>query len=208
MEPGAQRDRDPVVKPPKKPHRTGGETPLFAWGEARHSHRLAQLRRLRLAILGGAGLVLVVAPAAYGPAPRLVWNASASAPTGLYWVWPGDMPARGEMVVARVPQRWRMLAARRHYLPANVPLVKRVAAMRGALVCADGTRVTVDGGVVALRLERDPSGRALAWWQGCRRLGPGEYLLLTDAPNAFDGRYFGISTRAELVGRARLIWHR
>jgi len=196
------------MKPPVKPRGTGGEAPLLAWGEARHSHPLERLRRLRLGILGGAGLVLVVAPPLYAPAPRLVWNASASAPTGLYWVWPGDAPARGEMVVARVPQRWRMLAARRHYLPANVPLVKRVAATRGALVCADGPRVTVDGGVVAVRLERDPSGRALPWWQGCRRLGPGEYLLLTDAPKAFDGRYFGISMRAELVGRARLIWRR
>jgi type IV secretory pathway protease TraF len=29
-----------------------------------------------------------------------------------------------------------------------------------------------------------------------------------DAPGSFDGRYFGISTRADLVGRARLIWRR
>ncbi|WCM26303.1 S26 family signal peptidase [Sphingomonas sp. QA11] len=196
------------MKPPVKGRGAGSEAPLLAWGEARHSHRLEQLRRLRLGILGGAGLVLLAAPPVYAPAPRLVWNASASAPTGLYWVWPGDAPARGEMAVARVPQRWRMVAARRHYLPANVPLVKRVAAARGALVCADGPRITVDGGLVAIRLARDPSGRPLPWWRGCRRLGAGEYLLLTDARGAFDGRYFGISTRAELVGRARLIWRR
>jgi len=204
VEPGAQRDRDPLVKG----RGTGNDAPLLASGEARHSHRLEQLRQLRLAILGGAGLVLLVAPPLYAPAPRLVWNASASAPIGLYWVWPGDMPGRGEMVVARVPEQWRMLAARRHYLPANVPLVKRVAATRGTLVCAHGPRITVDGKVVANRLARDPSGRSLPWWQGCHSLGPDEYLLLTDAPGSFDGRYFGISTRAELVGRARLIWRR
>lgn len=188
--------------------RSPGDTPLLDWGEARHSHRLERLRRLRLAILGGAGLVLLVAPPVYGPAPRLVWNASPSAPIGLYWVWPGDAPARGEMAIAWAPQRWRTLAAERHYIPVNVPLVKRVAALRGDLACASGPRVWVNGMPVATRLARDPSGRPLPWWEGCRRLGPSEYLLLMDAPGSFDGRYFGISTRADLVGRARLLWRR
>jgi conjugative transfer signal peptidase TraF len=190
------------------PKRSPGDAPLLDWGVARHSHRLEQLRRLRLAILGSAGLLLLVVPPVYGSAPRLVWNASPSAPIGLYWVWPGDVPMRGEMAIAWAPQRWRMLAAERHYLPANVPLVKRVAALHGDLACASGPRVSVNGVRVATRLARDPSGRALPWWEGCRRLRPNEYLLLMDAPGSFDGRYFGISTRAELVGRARLIWRR
>lgn len=188
--------------------RPPGDAPLLAWGDARHSLRQRELRRLRLAILGGAALVLLAAPPVYSPAPRLVWNASASAPIGLYWVWPGDAPARGEMAIAWAPPRWRALAAERHYLPANVPLVKRVAAVRGDLVCASGPEVTVNGVRVATRLTRDPSGRALPWWQDCHRLGPSEYLLLMDARGSFDGRYFGISSGRDLVGRARLIWRR
>jgi conjugative transfer signal peptidase TraF len=185
-----------------------GDAPLIAWGDARHALRQREFSRLRLAILGSAALVLLAAPPVYGPAPRLVWNASASAPIGLYWVWPGDAPARGEMAVAWAPPRWRALAAERHYLPANVPLVKRVAAARGDLVCASGPEVSVNGVRVATRLTRDPSGRALPWWQGCRRLLAHEYLLLMDAPGSFDGRYFGISSERDLVGRARLIWRR
>lgn len=188
--------------------RPSNEAPLRAWGEARHFLRQRELRRLRLAILGSAALVLLAVPPVYGPAPRLVWNASASAPIGLYWIWPGDAPARGEMAIAWAPPRWRALAAERHYLPANVPLVKRVAAVRGDLVCASGPEVSVNGVRVAARLPRDPGGRTLPWWQGCRRLGPGEYLLLMDAPDSFDGRYFGISSERDLVGRARLIWRR
>jgi conjugative transfer signal peptidase TraF len=184
------------------------DAPLLAWGEAHHTHRQREIRRLRLAIFGGAALVLLVAPPVYSPAPRLVWNASASAPVGLYWVWPGDAPARGEMAIAWAPPRWRALAAERHYLPANVPLVKRVAAARGDLVCASGLEVSVNGVRAATRLARDPSGRALPWWQGCRRLSPHEYLLLMDAPGSFDGRYFGVSEGRDLVGRARLIWRR
>ncbi|MDH4744230.1 S26 family signal peptidase [Sphingomonas sp. CBMAI 2297] len=188
--------------------RPSDDAPLLAWGEARHAGRQRELRRLRLAILGGAALVLLTVPPVYGPAPRLVWNASASAPIGLYWVWPGDAPARGEMAIAWPPPRWRSLAAERHYLPANVPLVKRVAAVRGDLVCASGPQVSVNGVRVATRIAHDPSGRALPWWQGCRRLSPHEYLLLMDASGSFDGRYFGISAGRDLVGRARLIWRR
>jgi type IV secretory pathway protease TraF len=86
--------------------------------------------------------------------------------------------------------------------------VKRVAAVRGDLVCASGPEVSVNGVRVATRLPRDPSGRALPWWQGCRRLSTHEYLLLMDVPGSFDGRYFGISAGHDLVGRARLIWRR
>ena len=186
---------------------TPAEAPLLAWGEAR-AHRQRRLHHLRLAVLGSAGLVLVAAPALYAPAPRLVWNASASAPVGLYWVWPGDAPARGDMAVAWAPPRWRALAARRHYLPANVPLVKRAAAVQGDRVCASGPRILVEGKRVATRQSHDPRGRELPWWQGCRRLARGEYLLLMDAPGSFDGRYFGVSDRRDLVGRARLIWRR
>ena len=188
--------------------RPSGDAPLLAWGEARHAHRQRRLHHLRLGVLGGAALVLLVAPVVYSPAPRLVWNASASAPIGLYRVWPGGTVARGDMVIAWAPRRWRALAARRHYLPANVPLVKRVAAMPGDLVCASGPQVLVDAVPVATRLGQDPSGRSLPWWQGCRRLRASEYFLLMDAPGSFDGRYFGTSSRHDVVGRARLLWRR
>src|SRR3546814_5300719 len=71
--------------------------------------------------------------------------------------------ARGDMVIARVPIAFRMLAARRHYLPANVPLVKRVAATVGDEVCAVGARVTVNGRLAAKRQTRDGAGRPMPW---------------------------------------------
>src|SRR3546814_11532003 len=74
---------------------------------------------------GGVGITLLGLTMAFPPAPRLVWNASASAPIGLYAVTPGAPVGPGDMVIARVPDPWRMLAARRHYLPANVPLDRK-----------------------------------------------------------------------------------
>jgi type IV secretory pathway protease TraF len=73
------------------------------------------------------------------PAPRLLWNASASAPIGLYRVEPDSVPDRGDWAIAWPPGDVRDLAASRRYLPTGVPLVKRVAAT-GAIPSAPADR--------------------------------------------------------------------
>ena len=167
-------------------------------------------RRLGRWAVGCGGLALALAGTLLAPPrPRLLWNASASAPVGLYAVEDGAAPACGDMVIARVPGEFRMFAARRRYLPANVPLVKRVTAMAGDEVCAAGARLTVNGHIVARRLDRDGAGRPMPWWSGCAELRTGEYfLLMTDSPASFDGRYFGVSEAGDIVGKARLLWRR
>ena len=45
------------------------------------------------------------------PAPKLVWNASASAPVGLYQVIRNAPIQRGDMVLLRTPDSVRDLAA-------------------------------------------------------------------------------------------------
>lgn len=170
----------------------------------------AKKRRFGRWAIGCGGLAAALAATLLAPPrPRLVWNASASAPVGLYAVGDGAPLARGDMVIARVPVEFRLFAARRHYLPANVPLVKRVAAAGGDEVCAAGARIFVNGQVVAVRLERDGAGRPMPWWSGCAELGLGEYfLVMADSAASFDGRYFGVSQARDIVGKARLIWQR
>ena len=170
----------------------------------------AKRRRFGRWAIGCGGLAAALAATLLvDPRPRLVWNASASAPVGLYAVSEAAPLARGDMVIARVPIEFRLFAARRHYLPANVPLVKRVAARAGDEVCAAGARVMVNGRLVARRLDRDGSGRPMLWWSGCAALETGEvFLLMTDSPASFDGRYFGVSETGDIVGKARLIWRR
>jgi conjugative transfer signal peptidase TraF len=141
--------------------------------------------------------------------PILVWNASPSSPEGLYLVMPPANPAIGETVIAWAPRGARSLAASRHYLPAEVPLVKRVAAVEGSRICALGAVIFVDGRASALRERLDPSGRPMPWWTGCRVLQQGELLVLSRwVPQAFDGRYFGVTPSTDVIGRARLLWAR
>jgi conjugative transfer signal peptidase TraF len=157
-----------------------------------------------------AGLLTLglAATIAMPPRPRLVWNASASAPIGLYAV-AGDTPGKGDMAIGWLPERWRLFAARRHYLPANVPLVKRVAAGEGDRVCAIGVGIFVNRRRVAERQLRDALGRPMPWWQGCVRLrGGARFLLMTGSPASFDGRYFGPTQRSDIVGRATPLWTR
>lgn len=151
----------------------------------------------------------LVTTSLFPPSPRLLWNASPSSPVGLYLVR-GAGPLRpGDMAVASPPQAIRGLAAERHYLPRGLPLVKRVAAIEGARLCASGRLVAIDGRAAASRRRRDRAGRRLPWWTGCVRLGPGELFLLSQGrPDAFDGRYFGITRPSEVIGKALLLWPR
>jgi conjugative transfer signal peptidase TraF len=143
------------------------------------------------------------------PRPLLLWNSSPSSTVGLYWVSPPQNPKVGDTVVAWPPRGAARLAAARRYLPAGVPLVKRVVAAAGDRVCARGRTMLVNGRVAAKRRPRDPSGRRLPWWSGCRRLARGDVMLLGNGgPRAFDGRYFGVTRARQVIGAARLLWPR
>ncbi len=182
--------------------------PILIVGRALRAAR--SRRQVRMGLFGlGAGLVAALAVTiAATPRPRLLWNASASAPVGLWRVLPGVSVRRGDMVVARLGAPWRGLAARRHYLPANVPLLKRVAAAPGDRVCAFESWIFVEGRVAVIRRRFDGFGRRLPRWHGCRTLADGELLLLMDDPASFDGRYFGPVERSAIVGKAVPLWLR
>ena len=157
--------------------------------------------------LAGVGLALLASPLAWHPLPRLVWNASASAPLGLYSVTPIVPISAGDMVIARVPERWRKLAATRKYIPVNVPLVKRVVGIPGDQICALDGDIFLNGEALVQRRRIDGAGRPMPWWQGCQRLVQSQYfLLMVDKDTSFDGRYFGPSSAGDIVGRARLLW--
>jgi len=183
------------------------DTALRDWAVALRRDRA----RRRLLVRGAAiasGCLALLATVIAPPLPRLIWNASRSMPVGLYWVMPDAAVRVGDISIAWVPPAVRGLAADRGYLPAGVPLVKRVAAVGGARICWRGTALTIDGRLAARRLVVDRRGRLLPWREGCETLGEGDVLLLAPARESFDGRYFGASARADLIGKAVRLWPR
>jgi conjugative transfer signal peptidase TraF len=114
----------------------------------------------------------------------------------------------GDKVIAWAPPEARALAAARGYAPANVPLVKRVAAVTGDRVCGVGRALRINGHTAALRRPVDGRGRPMPWWQGCGVLPAGQLLIMTEAADSFDGRYFGPIAQSNVIGRAVLLWRR
>lgn len=162
--------------------------------------------RWPLALLAGSLAAMGWATIATSP-PRLIYNASDSVPVGWYRISPATSLAPGNLVLVHLPPEVRSLTAQRGYLPANVPLLKTVAAMAPQQVCVQGSQVRIDGDLVAKRLRWDRQGRALPTWQACRRLVGDELFLLSNSnPASFDSRYFGPVSAEAMLGQAQPLW--
>jgi conjugative transfer signal peptidase TraF len=178
------------------------------FGDALRAARAGQGHPRKRSFAIGILVAMFGSTVLFPPRPLLVWNASSSAPIGLYWVEQFRDIAVGDMVIAHVPKPWRGLAAERRYVPVGVPLVKRVAAASGDSICARGRTVSINGAWAATRRQADAQGRTMPWWEGCILLRDGAVLLLMPDPASFDGRYFGPTKPSDIVGRARLLWAR
>jgi type IV secretory pathway protease TraF len=139
---------------------------------------------LALGLTGLAGL----AAAGRAEPPRLLVNETASLPRGIYLRVSGP-PAPGRIVALPAPAESQAYLDRLGATP-RTRLLKRVAATGGTAVCASAGWLAWPQGAVRV-LVRDRQGRPLPSWRGCRRLAPGELLLLGDTPASFDSRYFG-----------------
>lgn len=148
--------------------------------------------------------LLAVGVASCVPVPvKLIWNASASTPIGLYdLAAPHDLK-RGDLVVVTPEKPLADFIVARGYIGRGVPLLKHVAALPGQSVCRTGPIVTIDAAFAGVALERDSRGRALPAWQGCRRIADGEvFLMNTAVADSLDGRYFGALPARDIIGKA------
>jgi conjugative transfer signal peptidase TraF len=140
------------------------------------------------------------------PPKTLIWNASTSAPVGLYAVQAANDLAVTDLVAVMPPPLIAEFLADRGYLPNGMPLLKRILALPGQTICRNGLDILAYGATYGRARERDKTGRKLPVWQGCRRLADGELFLMNDAPDSVDGRYFGPFSRRSVIGRALPVW--
>ena len=173
-------------------------------------HSRLRARRV-LAGLSVCGLAALAWAAFVHPLPRLVYNPSDSVAVGWYRVDPRGHGAAsllvGSIVLTRLPADAAALSAQRGYLPARIPLLKRVGAVAPQEVCVFGALVWIDGVPVAAVRSADRLGRPLPSWPQCRRLQAGEiFLLSTTYPASFDIRYFGPVCTSAVIGVAHPVW--
>jgi conjugative transfer signal peptidase TraF len=156
-------------------------------------------------VVAAVGCLLATAPMVLLSAKPLVFNATSSVPIGFYWL--GDrQPRAGDLALVRPPHDLARWMAARRYLPMNVPLIKRIAAVNGQFVCVRAGVVTVDGVRLGEVLRRDRVGRSLTASSVCRRLAADEVFLLNTTPRSLDSRYFGPLPRRCVVGRLTPLW--
>lgn len=154
-----------------------------------------------LMTMGVAASALIETP------KKLIWNASASAPIGLYSIEPADRLEVTDLVAVDAPEPLARFLAERGYLPRGLPPMKRIAGLPGQQVCRVRSAITVDGIAMGAALERDRRGRDLPVWQGCRRIANGEVFLMNwETRDSLDGRYFGPLPAISIIGRAVPLW--
>lgn len=152
-----------------------------------------------------ASAIVAVSISTFDHEPRLVWNASASVPRGIYWI-AGHNFGVGSIVAVRLPVDVAALAHKRRYLDRRALLLKTVRAAEGSRVCRTGPIVSVDRRVAALARSHDGVGRPLPRWHGCVTLTFGDLFLLSKIPGSFDGRYIGVLHRDAVLGQAIPFW--
>lgn len=162
------------------------------------------MNRNATAIVLGASAIsiaLLLIPMAITFSPKLVWNASESAPLGLYLI-KKRQPVLGEYALVMPSKPVAAFIEDGGYAPPDTPLIKRIAALPGDETCRDNMAVFVKGLLVADAQETDSLGREMPRWRGCFTLKEGELFLLNDHPKSLDGRYFGATQMTDVIGVA------
>jgi conjugative transfer signal peptidase TraF len=141
--------------------------------------------------------------------PSYVWNASASVPIGLYRLQPAGRLTVTELVAVRPPEPLATFLDLNGYLPIGIPMLKRVLALPGQMVCRKGLTIVIDGIEMGNALPRDSRGRPLPVWQGCHVVEADELFLMNwQSEASLDGRYFGFVPNSSVIGKVLPVWTR
>ncbi len=163
-------------------------------------------RNRTLAMTIGA-IVILAGTIVAKPFPIYIWNSSESVPLGLYRLRTASNYYVAELVAVQPREPLATYLDRNGYLPAGVPMLKRVLALPGQTICRNGTTITVDGIEMGEARERDSRGRTLPVWEGCDIVEDGKLFLMNwQAADSFDGRYFGMTPATAVIGRVLPVW--
>jgi type IV secretory pathway protease TraF len=161
------------------------------------------MRALRY-VVPSVAIVLLADVAGYlvNPQTMVYRNVTKSMPLGWYVRNPVGAPTKGAIIAFHPPA-----IALAYRWPADVPLLKRVAAVGGDKVCSDGKVLAVNDVTVGRVLDRLPNGHLLPVWKGCQVLPDDQvFPIATGIPDSFDGRAYGPIKTADVIGVFLPVW--
>lgn len=161
------------------------------------------MRALRY-VVPSVAVVLLTAVAGYlvNPQTMVFRNITPSMPLGWYLRNPVGEPVKGAIIAFKPPA-----IALVHGWPADIPLLKHVAAAGGDKVCSDGKAVAVNDQFIGSVMTRLPNGRPLPVWKGCQVLLDDQvFPIATGIPDSFDGRAYGPIKTADVIGVFWPVW--
>jgi conjugative transfer signal peptidase TraF len=165
--------------------------------------RRCWMLRLAGAGIGSATLVAVCLIGARLPAALgYCLNLTPSEPVGIYRRLAGGAE-RGTLVLLNQPRDSASSFFGR-YLPVNIPLIKRIAAIPGDVVNAGARGVRINGILwpASAPLTHDQEGRSLRPYPfGTYRVVAGQLWVMSNHPRGLDSRYFGPVTESSVISR-------
>lgn len=160
-------------------------------------------RRVVITIISAAAVAMLAVPTNASSA-QLVWSLTPSAPAGLYRIERSSWNV-GDRVAVLPSQDLAADLDERGVLRNGKLLIKRVAAAAGDKVCRQHDEVSVNGRVMAKAKVSGSDGVVLPLWRGCVTLSDSHVFLLGDTANSYDGRYFGVTSANDVIGRAVIL---
>ncbi|QGZ94913.1 S26 family signal peptidase [Terricaulis silvestris] len=152
-------------------------------------------------------LIVILVVCAFGAAAMvaanaddiILYNPSPSMPVGFYVR--SDAPITiGAIVTVRARDVAEAYALGRNFTDSGDRFIKRVVATSSDHVCVVGSRIVLNGIVVATRASVDTAGAALPQWTECRPLAADEVFLMGESDDSFDSRYWGPVPRSQIEG--------
>ena len=162
-------------------------------------------RNRTLAMTIGA-IVILAGTIVEKPSPIYILNSSESVPLGLYRLRTASNYYVTELVAVQPPEPLATYLDRNGYLPAGVPMLKRVLALPGQTICRNGTtlrRWHRDGRGAGAR-QPWPDVAGLGRVRDRRRRRALSHELASRG--LFDGRYFGMTPATAVIGRVLPVW--
>lgn len=136
-----------------------------------------------------------------------------------WWVRTIGAPRYGDVILFDVPenvQSWIMhkeedgsytYAKAVHWLRTGGRILKPVAGIEGDTLCRDrSNNVFINDVNLGTTILRDKNGLDLPFWDGCFKIGHGEYAVISQTPDSLDSKIFGLVRSKDVVGRYVLLW--